>query len=510
MFKRTFKTFPAAFLIVALLMTSAMPAFAAERPVPEKGTQAYYEFLAKTVREQVEYVAGGKGTPEYKSLVEVWYRPILQEEDLSAYTYTSPRGDIAAFENAFLSPGDSKVMHDEIYRLADELDILNPNLSTAEKVSRIDAWAAGEGYRGKIIGSIDEAPATEKPWVVKGTGRAYLAGPLVNYNREIGDGYYACNERALGLMFLYRLAGTPAISLRLDTDQVAGGHVEAVYYLNGEWWFTAGRNYTDGSPLRFMDYVMSNTHADYKVDGAIKYGKTNSSGLPDNDPIVDVNESWINFNSEGFMRILLDQERYVHPEQKLTRGEVAKLLCNYLGQKPMRNLQVFSDVPTSHRYAPYIWALNKLGIMSGDGDGTFRPDDELSMQEFATVAQKMSVWYKQHLADVIKSLPYNSVLADNRSTYEELWRKVLLNFDPSPSSKAKIFADAGQIASWAKPSVDAFSQLGILSGDDKGYLNPTEPLSRLRFLVFLYKLNNRLVSGTSIEIMRSPWSTGVF
>jgi hypothetical protein len=279
--------------------------------------------------------------------------------------------------------------------------------------------------------------------------------------------------------------------------------------LNGDWWFTAGRNSTDGNPMRFLDYVMLDTRADYRVQGAVLYGKTNSSGLPDNDPIVDVNESWINFNSEGFMRILLDQERYVHPEQKLTRGEVAKLLCNYLGQKPMRNLQVFSDVPTSHRYAPYIWALNRLGIMTGDGDGTFRPDDELSMQEFATVAQKMWLWNKQYFADAIKSLPYSSTLADSRYRYEKLWGEVLLNFDPSPGSKPKVFVDAGQIASWAKPSVDAFSQLGILSGDGNSYLHPTESLSRLRFLVFLDKLSTRLASGGILRIAR-PMSAGVF
>jgi hypothetical protein len=67
-----------------------------------------------------------------------------------------------------------------------------------------------------------------------------------------------------------------------------------------------------------------------------------------------------------------------------------------------------------------------------------------------------------------------------------------LRFDPSPSSSPKVFADANKIAAWAKPAVDEFSRLGILEGDGKGYLSPAEPLSRLRFLVFLDKFNTRL------------------
>jgi hypothetical protein len=119
--------------------------FAAEQPVPAQGTQEYYQCISKAFRKQVEYVAGGKGTPEYKALIEVWYRPILQETDLTVYTYTVPRGDVAAFGKALPSAGDSKVMHDEIFRIADELDILSPNLSTVEKVTRIDTWANGKG-----------------------------------------------------------------------------------------------------------------------------------------------------------------------------------------------------------------------------------------------------------------------------------------------------------------------------------------------------------------------------
>jgi hypothetical protein len=63
-----------------------------------------------------------------------------------------------------------------------------------------------------------------------------------------------------------------------------------------------------------------------------------------------------------------------------------------------------------------------------------------------------------------------------------------------------VFADADKIASWAKPAVDEFSRFGILQGDSNANprLNPAEPLSKTRFLVFLYKFEQK--SGFSGNI----------
>jgi hypothetical protein len=36
---------------------------------------------------------------------------------------------------------------------------------------------------------------------------------------------------------------------------------------------------------------------------------------------------------------------------------------------------VFPDVPPDHKYAPYIKAALDAGLIQGDSDGKFRPDD---------------------------------------------------------------------------------------------------------------------------------------
>jgi hypothetical protein len=213
-----------------------------------------------------------------------------------------------------------------------------------------------------------------------------------------------------------------------------------------------------------------------------------------------------------FMLRLL-RKPYAYPEEKLTRGMVAKLLCNYLGTVPMKNDQVFSDVPVSHDYSPYIWAMNRLGIMNGNGDGTFRPDSELSMQEFAVMAERLIQYEKAKAVELSKNWrdtnPFMDVytpeeIADIDAEYK---KRAEEGFDPPVGSLPKIFADNNQIASWAKPAVDEFSRWGILEGDSSGsssHLHPTEPLSKTRFLVFLYKFDQKLDLDKTIYNTPTP------
>jgi hypothetical protein len=221
----------------------------------------------------------------------------------------------------------------------------------------------------------------------------------------------------------------------------------------------------------------------------------------DGNAILDVDESWINGSRmEPFMFRLLHKP-YARPDKALTRGEVAKLICNYIGVVPMRNERIFSDVPPSHEYAPYIWAMNQLGIMTGNGDGTFRPDSELSMQEFAVMAHRVMEWGKQKAEYMAEHWLETNPWAD-QMTPEEIAdhnkerRDVVINTYTPTYSEPMNFADKDKIASWAKDAVNELSKYGysenrILSGDENGYLKPAEMLSKVRFLVFMYKFNHR-------------------
>lgn len=75
--------------------------------------------------------------------------------------------------------------------------------------------------------------------------------------------------------------------------------------------------------------------------------------------------------------------------QVLTRREAAKTLITLLGLENVSALtseqSSFLDVPADDEYAPYIIMGSELGILSGDGDGFFRPDDTLSLEEAAKI-----------------------------------------------------------------------------------------------------------------------------
>ncbi|MDR1160234.1 MAG: S-layer homology domain-containing protein [Syntrophomonadaceae bacterium] len=306
-------------------------------------------------------------------------------------------------------------------------------------------------------------------------------------------------------MILYRTAGIPAYYvLTLPVRAKAAGHLEAGYYLNGVWWVTAGRNYGDGKPISLIDYTANptvTTGIDYRVPPTVQddYAYRLATNVVKPDPtgqkdiiydfIIDLDEPWVRPNvEEDFMNHNLFYSQFIHNGVPLTRGEVARLLCNYLNIAPMRNEQIFLDVKSDDTNSHYIWAVNRMGIMTGDDNNQFHPDSELTMQEFAAIAARIVDWGEQRLSDLI-------IVADNGSTVgaahimttpEQRLEKLKA---AKTSGKPKTFADANKIASWAKPAVDKLSSLGILSGDDNGYLKPTDTLDRLRFAILLYKLD---------------------
>ena len=73
-------------------------------------------------------------------------------------------------------------------------------------------------------------------------------------------------------------------------------------------------------------------------------------------------------------------------EAETTRGALAQIasrvaqLPEYTGGE-----RFFADVPEDHRYYKEIYALAAAGILAGDGDGKFRPDDPVTPVELCKV-----------------------------------------------------------------------------------------------------------------------------
>lgn len=78
----------------------------------------------------------------------------------------------------------------------------------------------------------------------------------------------------------------------------------------------------------------------------------------------------------------------------LTRGQLAKLLVAFSAYRESAAMQgntgtLFTDVDGGNEYAPYIRIAVQQGWLSGYTDGSFRPDNGVTLEEACTAALKL-------------------------------------------------------------------------------------------------------------------------
>ena len=74
-----------------------------------------------------------------------------------------------------------------------------------------------------------------------------------------------------------------------------------------------------------------------------------------------------------------DDNGRFNPNQTITRAETAAIICRLMGQPAAASAKTpFSDVPSSHWASGYIAKAAELGIINGYGNGTFGPGDPVT------------------------------------------------------------------------------------------------------------------------------------
>ncbi|MGG4013313.1 S-layer homology domain-containing protein [Bacillus smithii] len=76
------------------------------------------------------------------------------------------------------------------------------------------------------------------------------------------------------------------------------------------------------------------------------------------------------------------------PGQKVTRGEFAKFIASALNLDMTNTSNVFKDVSTNSALAPGINAAAKVNIIKGRTDGTFHPDDTITRKDMALMIKR--------------------------------------------------------------------------------------------------------------------------
>lgn len=80
-----------------------------------------------------------------------------------------------------------------------------------------------------------------------------------------------------------------------------------------------------------------------------------------------------------------------HPNSQMTRAEFCAMLGNMLdlNSTPITE-SLFPDVSPDDWYAPVVHAMRADGLLSGYGDGLFRPNNTISQQEAVSILAKLS------------------------------------------------------------------------------------------------------------------------
>lgn len=107
-----------------------------------------------------------------------------------------------------------------------------------------------------------------------------------------------------------------------------------------------------------------------------------------------------------------------HPQDVLTRGELCQLVAVALQCRVPNTASPFADVAEDAWYAPAVIALYNRGMVKGDGNGLFHPEEAVSHQEFCAVMGRLFAWLNCAAYDALEG-----------AGEEELGLRVLRGYD---------------------------------------------------------------------------------
>ncbi len=161
----------------------------------------------------------------------------------------------------------------------------------------------------------------------------------------------------------------------------------------------------------------------------------------------------------------------------------------------------FSDVSTDDWFYQNVMDAVAAGIVSGRGDGTFGPNDRITRRDFAIMVSKLLLDGED--APEATTTPFSDVAANdyglNAIAYcaengiisgfdgefrpsDNITRQeaasVMKNALELTGTTSELFADDAAIATWAKANVYACKAAGVFNGDDHNNFNPTSTLTR--------------------------------
>lgn len=110
-----------------------------------------------------------------------------------------------------------------------------------------------------------------------------------------------------------------------------------------------------------------------------------------------------------------------NPEGTLTRAQLCALLAQALGVTSLSE-SPYSDVEDTRWYAPYVTAMSYMGLVEGYEDGTFRPNDTVTNEQFMVIMARLATFLNASLYDISKEFTEEQLTDASLDGYAD-WAK---------------------------------------------------------------------------------------
>jgi C-terminal processing protease CtpA/Prc len=152
------------------------------------------------------------------------------------------------------------------------------------------------------------------------------------------------------------------------------------------------------------------------------------------------------------------------PQTDLDRASLCALLVKALRFSAVDSQTPFADVNADAWYAPYVSAMYDMGLIEGEDDGLFHPDDPLTHEQFLTILGRTAQWLSM-------------------DCYEMSRRDGIYNQLPDQETLAQTYPS---YAAWARELIWLCDDVGIW--DDLNQVDATEATTREQAADALYTL----------------------
>jgi hypothetical protein len=153
-------------------------------------------------------------------------------------------------------------------------------------------------------------------------------------------------------------------------------------------------------------------------------------------------------------------DKMYEPDRYITRAEFAAIAVKSLGLKPGTGENKFDDIKSTDWYCPYIETASEYGIISGFGNGNFRPNDKITREQAMTMIAR---------AMKITGLEYELNSYDTELTFSE-------------------FEDSAEFSEWAVESMVKCVKTGIVTGKGANTIAPKDQITRAEVAVIIQRL----------------------